>query len=163
MQLEIYLDGTQKLLDTTRLLDYAIAHNIQQAVNTSARELRDQARSVVPEFTGNTARAIKFKPIPEELGAIVWVDRRIARHVWLLTHGRGPGKVPSVKDPRYAGLVLWAEQRGVNPRKLIASMAKKGTKAAIRPTFMIEALEALRAAIEARIHAALEAAFTKAA
>lgn len=112
-------------------LNNFLNRTVQPYLAKKAQEIADEAKQLAPQgATGDLRNSIHVERTAKG-GVSVKVD---SGHAGFVHQGTGPGHIPS-PNPSYfprvrkRGLILWADNRNINPYKAAAGIARNGTPA----------------------------------
>lgn len=108
-----------------------LSRTVQPYLTQKAQEIANTARETAPVgATGDLRSSIHVERKPRG-GVSIVAD---APHAGFVHQGTGPGHIPDARPSyfprvRKRGLILWADNKGVNPYKVAAGIARNGTPA----------------------------------
>lgn len=161
MQLTMELRGVERMVARHAELERDLKAELLVTMREVGREVRSEMKAAAPKFTGALQQGIRMRSSSRRMSVVV---KAHASHSWLVEHGRGGGKMPSVDPSKAANpksaqrLLDWAKAHNINPFILARAIARKGTQA---HPFSAGPIERGKAAFEFEMQAAVDRVLAK--
>lgn len=131
MQIDVRIEGLEKLQAGVSAAPATLASEVRTAMTAGSLLVEGAARSLAPKDTGRLAGSITHQISGSGASLTSRIGPSVAYGLYV-ERGRRPGKPPPIK-----AIEPWARRHGVNPFLVARAIGRRGTKA--RP-FLVPAL-----------------------